>query len=346
MIILWDLQKAAMAPPQSFIPEITALKIFNEDSDCRPMVFSGDLEGNICKRIPPSMITDSNKWRGHTGRVWDIELTPCGSILVTVGVETSAETRNTKGSIAIWELENFRCLARFASTSEVQASAVSGSGKYLVTATADRKISLWHLEKVLKQCSFEQTCLSEFLTPSVIRSLQFLGENKIFSAGGDGVIRSWKITDDGVLAEDISMNHGLLSEAHVKEGPQQYGAYALALSPCNKFLACSGRGLHRAITIWSIEKPELPMNVLVTKKLESTKGVHSIIFTNDGEHLLSANWEGSIQLWDWRESGGAIIFCQPEQHLSALVPAKSINRFVGATAMGDVYGMHLFTKFT
>lgn len=346
MLILWDLQKAAMAPPQSFMAEVTALKIFNEDSDCQPMVFSGDLEGNLSKRIPPSMITDSNKWRGHTGRVWDVELTPCGSFLVTVGVETSAETRDTKGSIAIWELENYRCLARFASPSEVQASAVSGSGKYLVTATADRKISLWHLERVLKRYSFEQTCLSEFLTPSVIRSLQFLDENKIFSAGGDGVIRSWKISDDGVLAQDVSMNHGLISEAHVKEGPQQYGAYALALSPCNKYLACSGRGLHRAITIWSIEKPDLPMNVLVTQQLESTKGVHSIIFTNDGEHLLSANWEGSIQLWDWRESGGAIIFCQPEQHLSALVPAKSINRFVGATAMGEVYGMHLFTKFT
>lgn len=346
MIILWDLQKAAMAMPQSFMPEVTALKIFNEDSECLPMVFCGDLDGNLYKRIPPSMITDSNKWRGHTGRVWNLDLTPCGSFMVTIGGETSAKTLDTKGSIAIWELDNFRCLARFASTSEIQASAVSGSGKYLVTATADRKISLWHLEKVLKQRSFENARLSETLTPSAIRSLLFLGETKIFSAGGDGVIRGWKITDNSVLAEDVAMNHGRISEDYVKSGPQQYGAYALALSPCNKFLACSGRGMHRAITIWSIEKPKLPINVLVTKKIESTKGVHSIIFTDDGKHLLSANWEGSIQLWDWRESDGAIIFSQPEQHLSVLVPAKSNNRFVGATAMGDVYGMRLFTHLT
>ena len=346
LIILWDLQKAATAPPQSFIPEVTALKIFDEDSERRPIVFCGDLEGNLSKRAPPSMTTHGNEWRGHTGRIWDIDLTPCGSFLLSAGAETNAGITNMKGSIAVWEIKSHSCVARFASNSEVQAMAVSSNGKYLVTATADRKISLWNLEKILKQSGFEQACLSQILTPSAIRSLLFLDESQIFSAGGDGVIRGWTITEGGALAEGISMNHGLISEAHVKEGPQQFGAYALALSPCNKFLACSGRGLHRAITIWRIEEPELPMNVLVTKNLESTKGVHSISFTNSGDNLVSANWEGSIQLWDWRELGGAIIFCQPEQYLCLLVPAKADDRFVGATALGEVYGLNLVTKLT
>lgn len=62
---------------------------------------------------------------------------------------------------------------------------------------------------------------------------------------------------------------------------------------------------------------------------------------NGGEYLLSASWDESLLVWDWREPGGRKIFCQPEQHLTTVVQANTDNQFVLGTALGEISGLNL-----
>ena len=345
MIIVWNLAAAALASAQTFAPEVTALTVVQGYTEGEALVLSGDIEGMLRKRSQSSMSFEGQAWQGHTGRVWGTALTPCGCFLVSAGADLGGGRGSADGSVAVWEVASQRCLARHTSKREMQAIAVSPHGKYLVTASADGQLAVWDLVTVLSELSFESAELAQVRTPAAIRSILFLDANRFFSAGGDGVIRAWSISDDGRLTGDGSMNHGRVSEARVLQGSSQIGAYALALSPCKGFLACSGRGLHRAITIWRLQAPEAPFNVLFENRRGNLRGVHTLSFMNDGEHLLSASWDESILLWEWRDPGGRQILCQPEQYMTVLVPAKTDNQFVLGTALGDIAELNLLNSY-
>jgi WD40 repeat protein len=176
-----------------------------------------------------------------------------------------------------------------------------------------------------------------------VRSLAFSGIDRLFGADNEGVIRSWVIGDDGKLTEGDPMDHGLESEKVVPrgEGSEERGAYALAISPCHGYLACSGRGMHRAISIWKVGASASLVNVLYCPRHGSLRGTHSLGFIRDTPHLWSANWDGSIVRWDWSKPGGHRVLYQPEPHMSVMTASESGDELVLGTALGEVYGLNL-----
>ncbi|NBV76516.1 MAG: WD40 repeat domain-containing protein, partial [Methylococcaceae bacterium] len=83
-------------------------------------------------------------------------------------------------------------------------------------------------------------------------------------------------------------------------GVNTTGAYALAVSFCRRFLACAGRGRHRAITLWNIENRTTPVFVAVLshRLSKNRRGYHSLQFSVDGKYLWASGWDETIVRWD------------------------------------------------
>ena len=343
-ILVWNLQEAVRTTSLDFRPEVTVLEDFTENIGgalCRRLV-SGDLEGRVRIFNPPEM-NECGEFQAHSGRVWDLAVPPSGRHLISAGAELKEDGRSKAGSIAIWELATHRCLARRVTPKETLAVAVSPSGNHVVAATADKQLLVWDMDAVLRESSFENSLLGEFDLAAPVRSLAFSGIDRLFGADNEGVIRSWVIGDDGKLTEGDPMDHGLESEKVVPrgEGSEERGAYALAISPCHGYLACSGRGMHRAISIWKVGASASLVNVLYCPRHGSLRGTHSLGFIRDTPHLWSANWDGSIVRWDWSKPGGHRVLYQPEPHMSVMTASESGDELVLGTALGEVYGLNL-----
>lgn len=117
------------------------------------------------------------------------------------------------------------------------------------------------------------------------------------------------------------------------------GLYSLARSACGRFLACSGRGQDRAITIWSLADPAQPR--LVNILHGHLRGTHFLAFTADGENLWSGSWDQTLALWDWQSANEQRQLVRTVPYLSvALMDPESDRLFVG-TAMGETYSLRL-----
>ena len=123
------------------------------------------------------------------------------------------------------------------------------------------------------------------------------------------------------------------------ESSSTQGLYSLARSACGRFLACSGRGHDRAITIWSLADPAQPrlLNILHGH----LRGTHFLAFTADGENLWSGSWDQTLALWDWQSATEQRQLVRAIPELSvALMDPESGRLFVG-TAMGETYSLRL-----
>ena len=117
------------------------------------------------------------------------------------------------------------------------------------------------------------------------------------------------------------------------------GLYSLARSACGRFLACSGRGQDRAITIWSLADPAQPR--LVNILHGHLRGTHFLAFTADGENLWSGSWDQTLALWNWQAATEQRQLVRPISELSvAFMDPASERLFVG-TAIGETYSLRL-----
>ena len=343
-ILVWNVQEAVRTSTPDFRAEVTVVENFTENiaGDRHRRLVSGDLDGWIRIFTPPKM-NGCGKLKAHAGRVWDLAVCPSGSHLISAGADSTDGGGSKAGSIAIWELATQRCLVRHVTPKETLAVAVSPSGKHIVAATADKQLHVWDMDAVLRESSFEKSLCSEVDLAAKVRSLAFSGNDQLFGADAEGVIRTWVIEIDGKVAEGDPMDHGLESQKVVskREGSEQKGAYALAISPCHGYLACSGRGMHRAISVWKIGASPSLVNVLHSPLRGSLRGTHSLGFVRDTPHLWSANWDGSIVRWDWITPGGRRVHYQPEPQLSVMTSSDSGDELVLGTALGEVYGLRL-----
>jgi WD40 repeat protein len=326
---LWDLSAQRI---QAAAREVTALAKINT-SDGALRIASGDHQGVICIRDAATLAPlPSLGWQAHSARIWDLISTHCGRWLVSAGND---------GKVCIWNAKSGDCVAEYFPEPRrkpaCHALAISPDDCTLVIA-AGALIEAWDLPQLITCGQFLQPKWprsAKKLHKGNVRALCFLSNDWLVSAGNDSnaFVMSAK---DG--AEFSKLDHSS-SRPHVTVATttMTQGLYSLARSACGRFLACSGRGLDRAITIWSLADPAQPR--LVNILHGHLRGTHFLAFTADGEQLWSGSWDQTLAMWDWQSATEQRQLLRSISDLSvALMDPESDRLFVG-TAMGETYSL-------
>jgi WD40 repeat protein len=247
------------------------------------------------------------------------------------------------GKVCIWNAKSGDSIAEYFPEPRrkpaCHALAISPDGGTLVIA-AGALIEAWDLPELINCGKFLQPkwpCSDKKLHKGNVRALCFLSNDWLVSAGNDSNAYVISAKDGAELSK---LDHSS-SRTHVTVATttMTQGLYSLARSACGRFLACSGRGQDRAITIWSLADPAQPR--LVNILHGHLRGTHFLAFAADGESLWSGSWDQTLSLWDWQSATEQRQLVRPIPQLSvALMDPEAERLFVG-TAIGDAYSLRL-----
>lgn len=347
-LILWDLSRrnrpdgsAGAIQRHQAIGEVTALALAPGTTSASMQILAGDLTGTLRKlEMTDSVATADpatgptrstlavvDAWAGHDRRIWSLATTPSGRHAVSASAD---------GRTRLWDVASRELVASFEVPGcEALAAAVSPDGAVLLTGATDRLIRVWDLAAILRAGQFSEAHLrhAPLALKRPVRKLIFADPQRYFSASEDGLVQHWTLEGSRLA----TLDHGAASAQALegRPGSSEGGAYALALSRCGRYLACSGRGRHRAITLWDVSDPAYPERLNTLSG--GSRGTHTLAFEADGEHLWSAGWDETLVRWNWREPGGQRVLERPQPHLSAALLQTHAIASQAETEMGDAH---------
>jgi len=210
----------------------------------------------------------------HEGPIFQLQWSPSGKRLVSVGVEPS---------IALWELDPM-LVRKGSSPVEMTAHALdvawSPDEQYFAVCTTDRMVLI-----------FDGSSSSEFLSP--LESLE--GHSDEVNA------ISWKKLDnDSFLLLSCSDDHtariwqvgsdkGLILEGHARE------IYTAKWQP-NSLLVVATASFDATVRLWRISQDIDAVECIAVLK-QHTQPVYAIDFSPDGQLLASGGLDGAVHIW-------------------------------------------------
>ena len=328
-LIVWNLSSISVGSPRA---EVTCISKVPAGTEGTENWVISDAEGRVqiyARRGIDLLMAKS--WQAHDREIWDMAATPDGQHLATAGED---------GHARVWHRETGTCIADIVSPAgkPFLAVAISPNGRWLAAAGEDKQPQIHDFEVIRNspQLGESPICLSAGLTLSnryVIEKLQFLDAAHFVSGDRSGKVRCWAVGSVDSLWE---IDHGSECKKHSDKQPQrgsnEKGVYALAISNSGRYLACSGRGVHRGISIWKIggAAPEL-LQVLYGHE----RGVHFLSFRDNDRHLVSASWDETIVMWDWRQRERLLL--RPVPQLSAVLSLAEGDRLAVGTGLGELF---------
>jgi len=369
-LIVWDLD--AVPPPLGETPsavphEITALiQRRPEHGQTHPLIIAGDALGRIWQaQVFETHPAPLKPWfeAQHPGRVWAMRLSPCGGYLLTVGENLRG------GAICVWEIQTGRVMKQIHTRVELKDLAISPDGQHLLTPGARGVLELRSLpellnggtNKMVQQIAPKDKLAGGGQGRREVRRVVFTGDSEFLSTGDDAIVRVWHESRGGWV-EVAQLNHGemcenipnaaraLMPAAETERESQQIGcgvsttgAYALAVSLCGRFLACAGRGRHRAVTLWNIQNRAEPafVAILPHRVGKNRRGFHSLQFSVNGKHLWAAGWDEFIVRWDTATVGAPPSLVRHEALVSTCEMGPSESSLLVGTGSGKVHLLRL-----
>lgn len=273
---------------------------------------------------------------GHSRRVTSVAFSPDGQFLVTGSEDSSMKLwrvrdrrllRNFEGgavtslsfspdgqmiasasgnTIKLWQDGDLvRTLTGH--TDEVTSISFSPSGRYLASASADKTLKLWRVDMpsasvpkaqpsntqtnpqnsdAAQTLQLSESTASEPEDTSIqtfeghtdrVTSVNFRADGRVLISGSaDHTIKLWRLSD-GRVTQTL--------EGHTDAITQ------VRFSPKDDQIAISGSA-DRTVRIWQLSNDNLPILLDNHQSL-----VSQVDFSSDGQRLVSASWDGTINLW-------------------------------------------------
>jgi TRAP-type C4-dicarboxylate transport system substrate-binding protein/DNA-binding beta-propeller fold protein YncE len=244
------------------------------------------------------------EFKGHTDKIYDIDISPDSKYLATASVDTTAR---------LWDLATGETIRTFSGhTGAIDGIAFSPDGKTLVTGSADHNIRLWDVMSGATIRVFSGHTAE-------VGDVEFSPDGQfIVSSSGDQTARIWDVAT-GETLHILSGHSSFLTrviyspdgkyvltgsgddtarlwdaatgqEVHVFTGHSD-NVSAVAFSPDGKYVATGGDD--HAIKLWDLAPGQL------VREFSGHQGwVSAIEFSPDGRFLLSGSGDRTARLWD------------------------------------------------
>lgn len=174
------------------------------------------------------------------------------------------------GKLALWKYANPSPIRRFNHGGPVNAVAISGDGRTIVSASADQTVRVW--DSVSGQ---QRSQLNGHVGP-VLAIAMSPDESVAVSSGSDRSLRLWDIVGGRLLKQIASFDEAI---------------YAIAIHPNGQTVAAGGA-----------DRRVYLVNVLsggIERVLEGHRDyIHSLSFNANGSKLLSYTYSGDLRCWD------------------------------------------------
>lgn len=251
-------------------------------------------------------------FKGHTDKIWDVDFSPDGKLLVTASSDSTA---------MIWNMDGTPLRKLVAHTTWVRSVSFSPDGKVLVTSSDDNSVKLWSLGGILLKTftghdasvrsvvfapdgktiasgSDDSTIRLRSIEGAVVEVLQghrssvqgvrFSANNRIASVSNDGTLKIW--TRDGAqLLRSVDYGSGMRN---------------VNFTPDGQFMITAG--YDNTLQLWSVEE------VLDREDAQPIRGfvghtstVKNLSISPDSQLMASAGADATMRLW--RISDGMLL---------------------------------------
>jgi len=246
-------------------------------------LFSGGYDG-IVREWDPRSGTPARLFRGPTGTIWTLDVSPDGHRLAAAGEDAIVRIWNLDGNSPAVELRGH---AR-----NVWDVQFSPDGKQLASGSFDDSVRLWDVAsgRLLKTLSGH--------TEAVV-GLDFSPDGKLLATGADdSTIRFWRASDGAPLR---TIDNGL----HVDK---------VAFSPDGRWLVSGGHARPAIATLWhqltggGADGPSVRIwraqDGAAVAAIPHPDDVIFVAFSSDGRWLVTSGEDNRFRLWRLRAVPG------------------------------------------